>query len=33
MADSAKRECTILLVTRDGMGHADTSLRQELFAK
>ena len=33
MADSATRECTVLLVTRNGMGHADTSLQQELFAK
>jgi hypothetical protein len=33
MADSAKRGCTILLVTRNGMGHADPSLQQELFAK
>lgn len=33
MADSPKRECTVLLVTRNGMGNAETSLQQELFAK
>jgi hypothetical protein len=31
--NAEKRACTILLVTRNGMGHAETSLQQKLFAK
>lgn len=33
MADAAKRECTLLLVPRNGMGQGDESLQQELLAK
>ena len=33
MVDSPQRECTVLVVTRNGMGQADPSLQQELFAK
>ncbi len=33
MTDTPRRECTVLLVTRNGMGSAEAPLQQELFAK
>jgi hypothetical protein len=33
MAEPSRRECTVLLVTDNGMGSAEPALRQRLFAK
>jgi hypothetical protein len=33
MAEVSSRECTVLLVTRNGMGHGEPDLQQKLFAK
>ena len=33
MADTPRKETVVLLVTRQGMGHGDLPLQQELFAK
>ncbi len=33
MTEPARRESTVLLVTRNGMGHAEPALQQELLAK
>jgi len=33
MSDTTRRDSVILLVTRNGMGHGDSQLQQELLAK
>lgn len=33
MSDTPRRESVVLLVTRNGMGHGDPGLQQELLAK